>query len=430
MVYCALLTLLFGAFFFSAKRERASADGLCFPAGVEVDGVSVGGLKREKGLALLYEKTKEKTPVFLLSTPQREYDFTDEISFSADFERLFSLARKNGKYQSKIEWILLGKEEKIKRILDENNKKPLDATVQFNRDGFTYYPSQIGYQIKEDKLRFDVENALRSPYRKEGVWYFPKVEAIGEKVSPKTFEKELYSRTKKLSSFTTYYSVEDRGRCENIALASRFLDGLTIGAGEEFSFNEAVGERTKKRGFQNAKIIQDGRLIEGNGGGVCQVSTTLYNASLLCGMEVKKRQPHSLRVGYVPPSLDAMVSSFSDFRFVNPYPFPVYLSAKTGEGYVNISFYGKPTEFSYKITSRVLEKIPPPKELIVYGEKEGILQKESVGIKSEAFLEVYKGGRLLSRKRLSCDHYAPIQGIIGKKRENTGEKMLSNACVF
>ena len=228
-----------------------------------------------------------------------------------------------------------------------------------------------------------------------------------------------------LSSFSTYFNQKEGGRCENIALAAGFIDGVTIQPYGEFSFNQTVGERTSSAGFKSAKVIQNGEYKTGVGGGVCQVSTTLYNAALLSGLTVTEFHPHSLAVGYVEPSRDAMVSSYSDFRLYNGYSFPVRLRLKAESGTLTVWVYGLNTTKSfteYKIVSRTLEEILPPEAEIKEGEKEEVLRKEKCGIKSEAYLERYDRGILVSRKLIRKDVYSPIRGIIVKKIQKTGEK--------
>ena len=131
------------------------------------------------------------------------------------------------------------------------------------------------------------------------------------------------TKWEKISSYTTYFNAEDRGRCENIAIAAELISGITVQPYGEFSFNQTVGKRTEEAGFQQAKIIVNGEYVLGTGGGVCQVSTTLYNAALKSGLTVTEFHPHSLQVSYVPPSRDAMVSTQSDLCFINPHSFPV-----------------------------------------------------------------------------------------------------------
>lgn len=229
-----------------------------------------------------------------------------------------------------------------------------------------------------------------------------------------------------LASFSTYYNPKEGGRCENIALASSLIDGATIQPYGEFSFNQTVGKRTKELGFKGAKVIQNGEYKMGVGGGVCQVSTTLYNAALLSGLTVTEFHPHSLAVGYVEPSRDAMVSGQSDFCLYNPYSFPIRLRLKAKSGALTVCIYGlnAPKSFTqYKIVSRVVEEIAPPEAEIREGEGEEILRSEKSGIKSEAYLERYDRGILVSRKLLRKDVYAPIRGIIVKKIQKTAEKL-------
>lgn len=234
----------------------------------------------------------------------------------------------------------------------------------------------------------------------------------------------------KMSSYTTYFNAEDRGRCENIAIAAALIDGVAIQPYGEFSFNKTVGRRTQEAGFQQAKIIVEGEYVLGVGGGVCQVSTTLYNAALKSGLHILEYHPHSLRVGYVAPSRDAMVSTECDLQLYNPHSFPVYLSAEVFQNGVRVIFYGKNEGYRYEIISNTLEEIPPPAPIIKEGDKEGVLRAAQNGVKSEAYLEKYKGKALLSRKKLRTDQYRPIQAIIAKKNDFATKKMPSNACLF
>ena len=252
--------------------------------------------------------------------------------------------------------------------------------------------------------------------------FFPKNQYILAFASPYGYEK--------ISSYTTYFNTEDRGRCENIAIAASLIDGVTIQPYGEFSFNKTVGRRTEEAGFQQAKIIVQGEYVLGVGGGVCQVSTTLYNAALKSGLEIVEYRPHSLCVGYVPPSRDAMVSTESDLVFYNPHFYPVTLSARVFENGLCVSFYGKNEGDRYEIVSRVLEELPPPAPIVKEGEEDAVLRNGQKGIRSEAYLERYRGKSLLSRKRIRTDEYRPIQAIIVKKVEDATKKMRSNACVF
>ena len=233
-----------------------------------------------------------------------------------------------------------------------------------------------------------------------------------------------------LSCYTTYFNQKDGGRCENIAIAGSLIDGITLQGYGEFSFNGTVGKRTEEAGFKQAKIIVNGEYVVGVGGGVCQVSTTLYNAALLGGLQITEFRPHSLLPAYVPPSRDAMVSSQSDLKIFNPFSHPIHISVSVGKGSVKVSIFGKDAGYRYAIKEKTTGEIPPPTPIVKAGEKDGVLREERAGVKSEAYLECYKNGALLFRKRLRSDEYRALQGIIVKKVADTTKKMSSNACFF
>lgn len=259
------------------------------------------------------------------------------------------------------------------------------------------------------------------------VWLFSGLfQVFSCEFSLKTAFADEYKWTK-IANFSTWFNEKERGRCENIKLAISFIDGVVVQPYGEFSFNQTVGKRTAKAGFKGAKVIQNGEYSIGIGGGVCQVSTTLYNLALLSGLTVTEFHPHSLAVSYVDPSRDAMVSSDSDFRFYNPYSYSIKIRIKAKDGDLIANAYGlnasSGNKIEYKIFTRVLEEIPPPKAEERAGEKDEILRKGKKGVKSEAYLEKYEKGSLVSRKLLRKDEYLPIREIIVKKVDDTTKKL-------
>ena len=146
----------------------------------------------------------------------------------------------------------------------------------------------------------------------------------------------------KRSSFSTNYSSSTLERKHNIYLASKSIDKTMVDVGGEFSFNLVVGGRTEKRGYQKSKIIINGEFADGVGGGVCQVSTTLYNAVILAGLEIVEYHPHSLPVSYVAPSFDAMVnSSYADLKFRNNTQNPIIIRAWADGDRLKIDILGQ-----------------------------------------------------------------------------------------
>ena len=225
------------------------------------------------------------------------------------------------------------------------------------------------------------------------------------------------------SSFSTYYENSSSERKSNILLATKSIDGYILDVGAEFSFNKIVGERTEKRGYKQAKIIVGGEFVDGVGGGVCQVSTTLYNAVVLSGLSVVEYHAHSLPVSYVPPSFDAMVNSgSSDLRFTNDTKNPIIIRASADGNKLTIKIIGEPLKVEYRLESKTISKIPAPEYIIVKDEKgeypdlyEGerlYLSYSKDGIKSQGYIETYKDGKKISTRLLRRDTYSAVQGKV------------------
>ena len=231
-------------------------------------------------------------------------------------------------------------------------------------------------------------------------------------------QKVAYAETptvKLLARFCTYYGDSAPARKSNVELAARKINGVKLYPEDEFSFNAQVGARTVANGFKTAYIIQDGEFVEGVGGGVCQVSTTLYNCALLANMTITAVSPHSLGVSYVAPSFDAMVSSESDFRFVNTLPAPITIKMKADGKDLVAEIYGV-GKSNIKRRSETLETIPFDTE---YRESADVSVGEEVvdssgkdGVKSRGYLDFYEGGQLVKSVLIRQDFYAPQKRII------------------
>lgn len=220
---------------------------------------------------------------------------------------------------------------------------------------------------------------------------------------------------KLIAHFSTYYGESSQNRKYNVELAARKISGTVLYPEDEFSFNDCVGRRTEANGFKSAYIIQDGEFVEGVGGGVCQVSSTVYNCALLAGLAISHVRPHSLPVSYVAPSFDAMVSSESDFRFVNTLSGPITLKVKTDGKFIRAEIYGV-DDVSIRRRSETVEKIPFETE---YREDDTLpLGKEVIdtygkdGLKSEGYLDFFENGKLIKSVRIRRDTYKPQKRII------------------
>ncbi|MBO5526178.1 MAG: VanW family protein [Clostridia bacterium] len=367
--------------------------------GVVIDGIDVGGMTYRQAMQAL-----DRTPTLTIETPSGNLEFSQrEIYERSNVYDL--LGAKRGTYESERIYGLKGETDVFERICMDYHERAVDASVSFD-GSFSYHAGNDGRAVDPEKLKEDVFRSLNETHET--------VRLSFKEEKRKVTEAELRTNTAKLSAFFTTFDAENRGRSKNIALAASKINGTVLYPHETFSFNRTVGARTEANGFQKAAVIMNGVYTEGVGGGVCQVSTTLYNAALLAGLTVTESRAHSLSVGYVAPSFDAMVSSSSDLKFVNPHDTPVYLSCRVNNGKLTATVYGKSDGRVYECSSTVLSTILPPEEEIVYGEREEVVRRAKSGLISEGYLNVYEGGKLVERRRIRKDKYQAVRGIIRK----------------
>lgn len=425
--------LLAGSILFSAGciGPRTVAQG------VVAEGIEVGGMGYAEAAAKVREAIASALPPLIVQSPSETLIVRwPELSFSDDLPARLRSARRNERISVCVRRDWADAESRLLALCERNACAPQDARLTFSREGFSYSSGHTGRACSYQKLLSDVTEALRTGATQ--------VTLRVRELMPAVTEEALRARTCLLSRFSTRFDAGNAPRARNVARAAYLLSGSVIPPGGEFSFNAAVGPRTEENGFSRATVIADGEFTEGMGGGVCQTSTTLFNAALLAGMTVTESHGHSLSVGYVPPSLDAMVSEYSDLKFRNPHPFPVYLLASAERGEVTASLYGCSDGSAYRTESVTLETVEPPPPREVQGEEDRVLRAGKRGMISESFLLHFDGeGKLLSRRRIRRDVYAAVQGIVQKKPVSpeempadfpSGGKILQKAgkmsCIF
>ncbi|MDD7457138.1 MAG: VanW family protein [Clostridia bacterium] len=282
-------------------------------------------------------------------------------------------------------------------------KTPKNASVKYDYESeypFVFKEEIYGKKVDEQKLYTDVLRVLYGKIEEIKVCYCDIIPEI--KISDLKDEYFLNA------TFTTDYSFSSSNRKLNVELAVKKLDNKVILPRESFSFNETIGKRSKENGFLDAPIIVDGKYVSGVGGGICQVSTTLYNAFLLAGLTVTEARRHTLPVGYVEPSFDAMVSEWSDLKAENLTDKPAYIKATAKNGKIEIKIYGKKQEYSV-VRSSVVTDILPYKTIIV---KDGEGKKGKNGLKSYSKLIYYKDGKIVGEKIVRKDEYLPQDEIV------------------
>lgn len=206
-----------------------------------------------------------------------------------------------------------------------------------------------------------------------------------------------------VASFSTQFSLDNPNRVENIKLAAAALDGTILKPGEEFSFNAWVGPRVAELGYKEAQVLlAGGEITEDIGGGVCQVSTTLYNTALLSGLEIVERHPHSRPVSYVPAGRDAAVAfDYLDFRFINSQSNYILITAEVMGDRLLCKVFGSPLPSQIRLTTENMEEVP-------FQTVKGTTPRPGkTGLRVETY--AISGSQ---KKLISQDFYKPVDQVV------------------
>lgn len=222
-----------------------------------------------------------------------------------------------------------------------------------------------------------------------------------------------------ISSYTTKYDASNINRSGNLKIAAEKINGTVLMPGEEFSFNEVVGKRTIEEGYKNAKIYQNGQVVDGLAGGICQISSTLYNAVLLANLEVTVRRNHSYTATYVPAGRDAtVVYGTQDFKFKNSRTYPIKIEANVANGIVAFNIHGikEEVEYEIKIIPVTTKTIPYQTEYVptpgLAPGQQVVKQAGHSGYNVTTYIQRRIGGTVISKDIISNDTYNPMKAII------------------
>ena len=308
----------------------------------------------------------------------------------------------------------------IEKIKNEIYKEPQDAYVSENSEtgktevhthvngvDFAISIDEAKEILAEDKQEYTIPLKITVPDKT--------IADLGEEAFPD-----------ELATYSTRYDPTNKNRSNNIAISTEKIDGTIIMPGETFSYNQTVGERTIAEGYKEAGAYAGGRVVQDVGGGICQTSSTLYNAALLANLEIVDRSNHQFLTSYVDAGRDATVAWGSiDFQFKNTRTYPIKIEATAKNGVCTMSIYGikEETEYEVVIQSEVLSYIPfttkyEDDETLDEGE-EVVEQSGYRGCTSEAYRILKQNGEVVSKTLLSKDTYDPMTRIIkrGTKKE-------------
>lgn len=297
----------------------------------------------------------------------------------------------------------------IEKIHKEVYKAPVDAS--FIKEPYKIVSAQNGLDfdctIEEAKALITGD---KDSYEIPLKVLYPNV--TNDQISQEAFPDEL-------ASYSTNYSSSSYNRANNVELAAKKINGIVLMPGEEFSYNQSVGKRTTSAGFREAGAYSGGKVVNSVGGGICQVSSTLYNAVLRANLEVTDRSNHMFAVGYVPIGTDATVSwGAPDFKFKNNRTYPIKIVTSTSKRNVYVKILGLKEENDYEVqiisyrTGSIPYKTTYTKDSSLEPGETKVIQKGSNGAHSVTYKVLKKNGKEESRVLVSRDTYDPHNEVI------------------
>lgn len=295
-------------------------------------------------------------------------------------------------------------------IYNEVHKDPVDA--YYTTDPYVVHPSSTGLDFD---ISMDEAREMLKTYQEE---YTIPLKVTYPSVSTNDIGSEAFPDL--LSSFRTSFTSSNSNRSTNIRLCSEKINGTVLMPGETFSFNQVVGKRTPEAGFKPATAYSGGKVVQEYGGGICQVSSTLYNAVLYANLEITERTNHGYKPSYVDPGLDATVSwGGPDFKFTNNRDYPIRIVCDTSNKILNIYIYGLRRDTDYKVVldaqyvSTVYFKTVYQKDSSLASGQSRVIQSGSNGCKTATYKYLYDAnGTLVSSECISRDTYNPHNKIV------------------
>lgn len=360
-----------GAFVAGTKAlETDKAENRIAP-GVRVAGVDMGGLDREQAAERLrdWARTACSAPVTLVAPRSNKrwnvalfdaggrFDIAGALDAAwtvgrdgGTLERLVSRARASRSSIQIQPAFQLDRDKLKRRVAELDGKVRVPARAARARMGAGGVLVVTQPERKGIRLDVDATVAALLANGPDALHDGGKAVVVVREERPAVTSDDLGAVSHLLASYSTDYSSSSSNRRHNIAQATRHIDGTLLAPGETFSYNDVVGPRTSRLGWRDAPTYQDGQVVPGPGGGVCQTSTTLYNAVLLSGMKIVRRSHHSMPVHYVPSGRDATVAwGFLDFQFQNSTDGPVYVAARASGGRLTMALYGAEPQEKKKV---------------------------------------------------------------------------------
>ncbi len=428
-LFLILLTLAMGI---DLYRYR----GRIYPH-IYLSGVSMGGLDLSEAENIIDSKLFSLKEISFIGLEEENRTVSlYDLGISWDKKEMILKIRETASgwqgYPARLQRIFNPSPLEIKGILDVENgklqafldgmvmdaeRKPQDARFVVTGTKVSLEKEVKGRSVNAGLLQKKLLHAVREG---QSVVIVPlaatKPELTAKMLSGYNFDQVMLS-------FSTDVSSANPNRVQNISIGTGAINGYLLLPGETFSFEGVVGDATAEKGYREAPVIVGGKLVPGLGGGLCQVSSTLYNAALLANLTIVERYSHSLTIGYLPVGRDATISiGHADLKFKNTRDHPILIGGELKDGTLTFRLFGPPMEERVELFSSDIIRLEPP----VHYEKSAALPHDTLelvekgrsGYHVKTWRIVYSGSREISRELLSHDHYNPVPTVY---RIGTGE---------
>lgn len=334
------------------------------------------------------------------------------------------------KHGKKVYDLVLNVDKDMIRIImqeqcSEYDIQAVNPSLRRENGTFTVVNGQTG-------LNVNIEESVNRTYEyltKDWDYQDASIDLVIDETQPKGNAEDLAKVKDVLGTFTTSYSTSGQARSKNVENGCRLIDGITVYPGEEFSTYESIKPFTEANGYYPAGSYLNGKVVESLGGGICQVSTTLYNAVLLAELEVTERHNHSMIVSYVEPSMDAAIaeSAGKDFKFKNNLNYPIYIEGTTQNKKISFTIYGLDERASgHKVSyeSEVLKVTRPESDIIIQDASQPIgsiaVTSAHIGYTAQLWKVVREDGEEVSREVINTSSYkvSPRSATVGTATDN------------
>lgn len=404
--------------------------------GVSIADIPVGGLSVQDAQIKIAKTFKERTanhPVLVLRYGDAEYPIhSQDIELDINAAQLAQEAYNIGRTGNIIHRLQ-------ERYLTINNGQVIPLVLLYNKENLSGKLNDIAASIDREThnaslvqqganitiipetigLKTEVQKNLEEITKHLGSTFPLNMNLFVNEVVPDITSQDLEEIDSVIASFTTEFDLSDQNRTQNIVLAANKINGVLVRSQEVFSFNDQVGLRLPQYGYKEAPVYIDNKLDMDWGGGVCQVSSTLYNAVLLADMTIEERTPHFRPPGYLPLGLDATVAdNILDFKFKNATPNNIYLKADIVDNKIIIYVLGKKNTLKYDINIITAGKKVLEPNTIVKQDPQLDLGREMIETEGQKgyYITSYRikslNGREISREKLSSDEFKPTDKVI------------------